>query len=287
MKLERRVLREYEKPQHRDARRSLADQRGVSGPSYAPAKLQNEDIVEDGADHRADDHGQKRAVGGARRADEVVHAHADHLQHETEAQDLDERRSVRTHLVGRAREGKERIEQRRVCRDGGDDDPEDNAKRHGVAKADFRIRFAPFAQTQCGKRVAAVADKHRERHEHDHERRRDRCRRQADFPHRLPEEDGVDQVVRRVHQHAQDSGNSELGDEPRKGRRAHAGDAIIALRLARGSSFRRRGGAHRGFGGRFQGLATLFFLCRHMHTSCFNRLICHFSETHDCMHICA
>ena len=85
MKLERRILRENEEPQHRDARCSLTDQRGVSGTGNAPAKLQDEDVVEDGAHHRADNHGQKRAVGGAGSADEVVHAHADHLQNEAEA----------------------------------------------------------------------------------------------------------------------------------------------------------------------------------------------------------
>ena len=87
---------------------------------------------------------------------------------------------------------------------------------------------------------------------------------------------------------AQDSRDGELRDEPGKGRRAHAGNALIALRLARRSSFRRKKGAHRGLRGSISRIGhTLFFLCCHMHTSCFNRLICHFSETYDCMHISA
>ena len=285
-KLERCALREDEEPQHRDARCGLADQRGVGRTCDAPAELQNENVIEDGAHHRANHHGQKRAIGGAGCTNKVVHAHADHLQNEAKAQYLDERRSIRAHLVGRAREREEGVKQRRIRRNRGNDDPEHDAERHRVTEADLGIVFTSFAQTQRRKRIAAITDKHRKRHEHNHERSRNRCRRQADFAHGLSKEDGVDQVVRCIHQHAQDSRDGELRDEPGKGRRAHAGNALIALRLAR-RGFGGGRSTRRSFGGRFQGLATLFFLCRHMHTSCFNRLICHFSETYDCMHISA
>ena len=60
----------------------------------AHAHDQHEQRIERGACNGADDHGAQRAVRGAGGADEVVHAHADALEDEAQADDADELHGV-------------------------------------------------------------------------------------------------------------------------------------------------------------------------------------------------
>ena len=117
--------------------------------------------------------------------------------------------------------------------DHGHDHREHDGQAHRVAQAALGFHPVALAHAQRGQRVAAVAHEHGDGHEHRHDGHRHGGGGQADLAQRLPEEDRVDDVVRAVHQHAENGRDSEFDDEARDGCRAHATDYVVASRALR------------------------------------------------------
>ena len=228
MQLHRNVLRNDEVPQHRGARDGLAAHRGQRAALHAPAQHHDEQEVEHRARYRADDHGAQRAVRCAGRTDEVVHAHADALEHEAQRDDLDERASVLPILRRGARHAEQRIDAGGNMHEHGHDHREHERQAHRVAQATLGLHPVALAHAQRCQRITAVAHEHGDGHEHRHDGHGHRGGGKADLAHGLPQEDGVDDVVRTVDQHAQDRRDGEFHDKPRNGRRTHAADFIVA-----------------------------------------------------------
>ena len=110
------VLHADEVPQHRNAGKRLAGQRRQRAADDAPPEQDDEEVVENRRAHQTDDHRHQSADRGARRADEVVHAHADHLEDEAEAENLNVDARVGTYVLGRARHGENPVENERIGR---------------------------------------------------------------------------------------------------------------------------------------------------------------------------
>ena len=129
-----------------------------------------------------------------------------------------------------ARKGKQSLHARRNAREHRNHDRDYDAQAHRVSQALFSSLPVPLAQAQCGKRVAAVADEHAQRHEDGHKGHGCRGHRKADFAHGLAQENGVDNVVGAIDEHAHNGGNGKLQHQLRNGARAHSRRTIVALR---------------------------------------------------------
>ena len=234
IQLEGHALGEREVPENRKAGNALAQHRCQGAAVHAPAQHDNEQEVQHHAGHRADDHGKQRAVGSARRADEVVHAHADDLEDHAQADDAHEAVGVVVDFGRDAGKREQRLHARWNASNNGYDCRDDDTQAHRVAQALLGRIAVALAQAQRRERIAAVADEHAHRHEDGHKRHGGRGNRKAYLAHGLAKEYGVDDVVGAVHKHAHDGGHSELGNELRDGIGSHAGSARIALRCGAG-----------------------------------------------------
>ena len=110
----------------------------------------------------------------------------------------------------------------------------------------------PFAEAKGAKSIAACADKHRECKEYGHSGRGDGNGRQAHLAGAMAQKDRVNEIVRAVHHHAQDGGDSELHDKLGNAARAHPvhaiGYRILFVRFRAMMQRRTRRGARNLFG---------------------------------------
>lgn len=230
VQLECNVLGEQEVPQYTNTGNALAKHSSQCTAHNAPSENQHKQVVQNDARKRADNHGKQGAVWCACRTDEVVYAHADNLEDNAESDDLDERVRVIVDFRRSAGKREERLHAGRNAGDYSHHNRNDDSKTHRIAKALFSSLLVAFAQTQCGKRVAAIADEHAQRHEDRHQRHGGSCYRKANLAHGLAKEDGVNYVVGTVNQHAHNRGNGEFQHQFRNGTRSIR--AVRSLPLA-------------------------------------------------------
>ena len=146
------ALRQAEVPQHRGARDSLAAHGGKRAAHDAHAHDQHEQRIEHGTCNGADDHGAQRAVRGAGGADEVVHAHADALEDEAQADDADKPHSIVPVLGSGARHAEQSIDASRDEHGDSHRHGSDKGKRDRVAQAALGLLgLAPRPYTRRGK----------------------------------------------------------------------------------------------------------------------------------------
>ena len=241
MQLQRRLLGEHEVPQHRSAGNGLATHRGKGAAGNAPAQHHHVQVAEAGAGNRADDHGQQGAHGGAGGADEIVHAHAHHLEGKAQGKDVDELLGVGTDFGGDAGKGQEQVKGDRAPGNDQDHQPDGQAQKHRVPQHSLCFPVLAFTQTQGAQGIAAHAREHGKGHEQDHGGVGGGGSGQSQLSQGLPQENGADQVVGAVDQHARNGGDGELGNESGNGPASHAGYLVVVVALRFFGGVLRRG----------------------------------------------
>ena len=199
----------------------------------AQAHAHDENRVENGAAHRADEHREKRPVGRAAGTNKVIDAHADDLENTAQADDLDEVASIGAHRIGGRRKREQRLDACGHMREHREQNGHQHAEREGIAQNMLGLAVLAFAQTKRAQRVAACADEHGNRHEHRHNRRCHADGGKADFACAMAKKYRVDNIVRAVHEHAQNRGHREFDYEGRNIARTHARDALVFLLVGR------------------------------------------------------
>ena len=199
----------------------------------AQAHAHDENRIENGTAYRADEHGKKRPVRRAAGTDEIIDAHTDDLEDAAQADDLNEIAGIGAHRIGGRRKREQRFDAGRHMSEHREQNGYQHAECEGIAQNMLGFAVLPLAQTKRAQRVAACADEHRNRHEHRHDRRCHAYGGKTDFSCTVAKEYRVDNVVRTVHEHAQNRRHREFDYEGRNIARAHARDALVFLLVGR------------------------------------------------------